>query len=198
MIKQTFLNLPEDKREKILSAARNELTRVPFYDARIATIVREAGIPRGSFYQYFDSLNDVFVAVLRDIEKKKLKNFVQFLTESQGDLFEAAIKMFDSEFDYLTNNKPGHLIQNIFNIAKIDGGPSIGPNNPGFEEVFALIKTESLNLKGHNDLFSLLMLFFFTIGENIRLSILNEHSKHDAQRCFLTQINFVKYGAKKK
>ena len=51
MPKQTFLNLPKDKKQKILEAAKNEFSRVSVTEASINNIVTEANIARGSFYQ---------------------------------------------------------------------------------------------------------------------------------------------------
>ena len=46
----TFYNLPEEKRERLLRAAREEFSRVPYESASVNRIIRSAGIPRGSFY----------------------------------------------------------------------------------------------------------------------------------------------------
>ena len=55
----TFYNLPEEKRERLMAAARAEFLRVPYEDASINRIIREAGIPRGSFYMYFTDKEDL-------------------------------------------------------------------------------------------------------------------------------------------
>lgn len=55
----TFLKLPEEKKEKILLAAKHEFSRVPFERTSIKNIVEEAEIARGSFYQYFESKEDL-------------------------------------------------------------------------------------------------------------------------------------------
>lgn len=59
MPKETFLNLPEEKKKKIIKAAQNEFERVPLEQASIKNIVENAGIARGSFYQYFESKEDL-------------------------------------------------------------------------------------------------------------------------------------------
>ena len=60
MCKETFLRLPEEKRNRFLEAAWEEFTRVKFADVSINQIVRRAGVPRGSFYQYFADKEDLF------------------------------------------------------------------------------------------------------------------------------------------
>ena len=59
MPKQTFYNLKEEKREKIEQALLKEFSNNTFEGASISNIIAEAQIPRGSFYQYFESKEDL-------------------------------------------------------------------------------------------------------------------------------------------
>ena len=60
MVHQTFLNLPEEKRARILDSAVDEFVRLPYERTSINRIIENAGIPKGSFYQYFDSKDDLY------------------------------------------------------------------------------------------------------------------------------------------
>ena len=60
MCTETFLRLPEEKRNRFLDAAWAEFTTVPFQDVSINKIILRARISRGSFYQYFASKDDLF------------------------------------------------------------------------------------------------------------------------------------------
>ena len=59
MPKETFMNLPDVKKNKIIRAAKKEFERVPYEQASIKNIVEDANIARGSFYQYFESKEDL-------------------------------------------------------------------------------------------------------------------------------------------
>ena len=59
MPKETFLKLPEEKKNKIIKAAKKEFERVPFEQTKKKNIVEDAEIARGSFYQYFESKEDL-------------------------------------------------------------------------------------------------------------------------------------------
>lgn len=59
MPKETFVKLPEEKKDKIIKAAKKEFERVPFEQTSIKNIANEAEIARGSFYQYFESKEDL-------------------------------------------------------------------------------------------------------------------------------------------
>ena len=75
MPKQTFLNLPEEKRETIMNAAVEEFAEYGLENASTNRIVKNSGIAKGSFYQYFDDKQDVFMHLLDVIEQKELEFF---------------------------------------------------------------------------------------------------------------------------
>lgn len=73
MPKQTFFNLPEAKREKILQVAVAELAERGYKGAGVSRIVAAAGIAKGSFYQYFEDLDDLYIYIMQEmIAKRKL------------------------------------------------------------------------------------------------------------------------------
>ena len=59
MPKETFLKLPNEKKEKIIKAAQKEFERVPIEEVSIKNIVENAEIARGSIYKYFESKEDL-------------------------------------------------------------------------------------------------------------------------------------------
>ena len=56
----TFFNLPEEKRERLIQGAMKEFVHVPLYKASVSNIIINAKISRGSFYQYFEDINDLY------------------------------------------------------------------------------------------------------------------------------------------
>ena len=89
MPKQTFYKLPQEKQERLLAAAKREFTQVRYSDASINQIVREAGIPRGSFYQYFEDKKDIFLCFLTEYKKEMIGGFAQSVREHAGDFLSA-------------------------------------------------------------------------------------------------------------
>ena len=75
MPKQTFLNLPEEKRTVIVNAAIDEFAEYGFESASINRIVANSSISKGSFYQYFEDKRDVFMHLLAVIEQEKMAYF---------------------------------------------------------------------------------------------------------------------------
>ena len=98
MAKQTFLNLPEEKRIKIFNSLKKEFSRVALKDALVSNIVKDAEIPRGSFYQYFEDKEDLLSFLLRDLEKAFWNAIKLHLQAHDGDLSAALLSVFDSWF----------------------------------------------------------------------------------------------------
>ncbi|MBU7006578.1 TetR/AcrR family transcriptional regulator [Phosphitispora fastidiosa] len=70
MPKSTFFNLSDDKKERIFDAAVQEFSKRRFSDASINQIIKNAGIPKGSFYQYFADKEDIYLYMVEKISKE--------------------------------------------------------------------------------------------------------------------------------
>lgn len=95
---QTFFRLPEEKRTRLTEAAWKEFTAVRLADASINRIVRDARIPRGSFYQYFGGKEDLFLLLLDTMYDAALDLAAGALDEAKGDLFDAVPFVFERLF----------------------------------------------------------------------------------------------------
>ncbi len=62
--KETFDRIPQDKRDHIFTIAVSEFAMSGYAAASINQIARKAGISIGSMYSYFDSKEDLFLAVV--------------------------------------------------------------------------------------------------------------------------------------
>lgn len=69
---QRFYNLPDEKKDRITAAAVDEFVANGIDAAEVAGVIRRAGIPRGSFYQYFADMDDLFGHVFSHLTAAKL------------------------------------------------------------------------------------------------------------------------------
>jgi len=89
MPKKTFYNLNEEKRQKVFKAAVREFATRKFSEASLNQIVKAAKIPWGSFYQYFDGKEDLYLYVIEEISKYKWDALKQVGVEDvDGDFFD--------------------------------------------------------------------------------------------------------------
>ena len=86
--KDTFYNLPEDKRQLILDTAIDEFAEFGYDKASINRIVEKTGIAKGSFYQYFEDKKDLFKYLIERSVQGKLEFLSPvFLNPTENDFF---------------------------------------------------------------------------------------------------------------
>lgn len=87
--------------------------------AIIANIVKDADIPRGSFYQYFENVEDLFVYLLHYLYGIDKRKFTQYLEQTDNDVYEALKIKFSHTIDKLTNKENRqfrlNVISTVFN-----------------------------------------------------------------------------------
>ena len=86
MPSSTFLNLPAQKQEKLLEAATREFSQRPYTEVSINQIIKDAGIPRGSFYMYFTDKEELFRYVLSGYVDQMVMVLEEALLREHGDI----------------------------------------------------------------------------------------------------------------
>jgi AcrR family transcriptional regulator len=110
----TFFKLSKEKQNNIIEASLKEFKRVLLRDASINKIIKDANIPRGSFYNYFEDINDLYIYSIYKYRKKFINLFKQSLNNKQGDLVETTKIIYDEIIYHCTRDDNKQLIKNIF------------------------------------------------------------------------------------
>lgn len=97
MPRATFYNLNSEKRERIIDAAMMHIADKGYDRTMISDIIRLAGIPRGSFYQYFEDKYDLFNYIFEHVSKKKLEMFSPVLSKLEDEAF---IDLYEEILEY--------------------------------------------------------------------------------------------------
>lgn len=92
MPKKTFFNLKDEKKEKIENAAFNEFAEYGYQTASVNRIVKAAGIATGSFYQYFNDIEDLFIHILIIVARQKFKYIKDEYSKIKEHNLESLIK----------------------------------------------------------------------------------------------------------
>jgi len=105
MPKDTFFNLPADKRARIADAAIDEFAEKGYTGASISRIVAKAKIAKGSFYQYFDGKIVLFQWLLYDVAaQRKLETIKGMAPPEPGDFWDQLSAMFIAGLRFGLNN----------------------------------------------------------------------------------------------
>ncbi len=92
MPKETFFNLPLDKRETICREALREFASHPYRQASVNRIVARAGIAKGSFYQYFTDKKDLYLYLLAQAGEVKMQYMLPVMQQADTLDFFALLR----------------------------------------------------------------------------------------------------------
>lgn len=201
MPKETFLKLPKEKQQKIIKSAKKEFARAPIENVSIKNIVEDADIARGSFYQYFESKEDLLIYILKENSEKlntKLKDKVK---ETNGDIFRLYIFLYDSMIEEFTNNPDQELFRQIFiNLKSSDENvfDLVKKTKPqDIIEYYEQIDKTKLNIRSHEDLVVICDMLN-AITRRAVIKNFKDKSKEDCRKIFLQEIEYLKHGIEKK
>lgn len=82
---ELFKNLPQEKREKVFDAAVAEFASKGYRNASMNSLVRAAGISKGSIFQYFRTKRNLFDAVL-ELAVDQVKNYLRKVRSDTGEM----------------------------------------------------------------------------------------------------------------
>lgn len=114
MAKDTFYNLSSEKREKILDVLKTVFREKPFHEVTVKEIVEESGIARGSFYQYFDDLQEAYFVILTSELGDIHSLFIDVFREQRGDIRAALIEYGKKLRKLLFEPKTYNIYKNYF------------------------------------------------------------------------------------
>ena len=115
MPSQTFFNLSKNKRERIEEKARDVFLDMPYNKVSISQIVKAVNIPRGSFYQYFENLEDLYQYLYsQTLSQYEDFTFNQLKRSTNAELFSFMRASFKKDYDYLKSIDYFELMRKFF------------------------------------------------------------------------------------
>lgn len=120
MASERFRNLPEEKKQRIIAAARDELSRVPYDEVSINRIVKEAGIARGSFYEYFADKDDMIEYLMGDYCRRMERMFGAMFQAGCLDIFDAAREAVACTVEFSREEGREALCRNLFSCMRMN------------------------------------------------------------------------------
>lgn len=199
MCTETFLRLPEEKRNRFLDAAWEEFTAVPYAEASINKIIRRAGIPRGSFYQYFTDKTDLFAYLLGDIREHFLQAFADLLTQAEGDIFRVQLLAYDS-FCRRQEKDCSPLLERFIHLLQVNVGLdleklAVGPSQKPLEALLGQLDTSRLRRQDPEFTRRVFSMATMNLGAAMVDSLTKPERSADCRRELAERLEIIKYGS---
>jgi len=206
MPKSLFFNISDKKRERFLTAAREEFTHKPFMDVSVNSIIKRAGISRGSFYTYFDNLDACFTYIIKDLRDKRFQYAMTLLESCENNFFALVRKVFAYDYDafresgkyslfknyiyYLQSSKAGNFKENMI----VDLINNLKSKDINFLDIFE-IDSFNINEQEFLDLLEVVLLLMVNTFLKAETEGLD---KQTTVALFNKRIDYIEFGVRKK
>lgn len=186
----TYFNLSSQKRQRIEDAVKKEFARVSLIDMSVKNIVNDASIARGSFYQYFETREDLINYMLGKEFDKESENFLKILQESNKDIFKATYEYLVQILDKQKNNSSYYI--NIFqylNETKIQPLKMIDIDN-----ISEYVNFKLLRISSKEEIYAAVRVIA-TLTFSKKIEILNGNiSKEEGLKQYAQELEVIKRG----
>ncbi len=195
----TFFNLSEEKKSKIIDAAKKEFERVPIEQVSIKNIVENAEIARGSFYQYFENKEDLFEYIMCDKIGNIQNKLMKIIEKEDGNIINIFINVYDHLIQVGKMRKNNKLFKQIFeNIKTSDNLMFIKKEeiNKKLEQTLYSLydkNKEILSIQSEEE-FKLVIEMLFAITRRRIVVSLKYKDLNKARESYLKEIEFLKKG----
>ena len=110
MAKKTFENLEKEKKEKIYESLKEFFEEEDLKNINVSGIVKKLNIARGSFYQYFEDLEDSYFTILKKETGEIHHKFFNLYKENKEDM-EKTLKAYR---DFLATELYDKNLKNLY------------------------------------------------------------------------------------
>ena len=188
-----YYNLSEEKKIRIEEAVKKEFARVPLIDMSVKNIVTDAKIARGSFYQYFESREDLINYMLDKEFEKESEDFLKILQQSNKDIFQCTYKYLIEILNRQKQNSSYYI--NIFQYlheTKIQPLKMID-----IENITEYVNIELLNISTKEEIYAAVrVIAILTFSK--KMEILNgKISKEEGLKEYKQELEIIKRGIMK-
>ncbi|MBQ4465225.1 MAG: TetR/AcrR family transcriptional regulator [Oscillospiraceae bacterium] len=114
MPSDAFFRLPDVKREHLIQVLQEEIERAGYEGFSIPNVLRRSGISRGSFYQYFQNKDEIFLYLTSCYYRDILQYTVRVLEENGGDFFDAMEQSYRYAVRMLLYKESSTYRRNLF------------------------------------------------------------------------------------
>ena len=107
--------------EKILNAAMDVISEHTISNTRMHLIAQKAGIPQSNIHYYFQTKNDLLVALMEKMQKDFNENRKKYFAIPSATLREKIMLCFEEDLNYILKNPKYEYVQfDYWSIGRID------------------------------------------------------------------------------
>jgi len=194
---QTFLHLDETKKQRIIDQTVFLILNHPISEITISMIVKEASIPRGSFYQYFSSLEDI-LKYIYDIFIQRFEEFKEIqIAEKQWDIFDFFKDSFYRDYQFFTTSDFHNVYSKLLHEKKfvgLDLAVHESKRMMFIEKMLSQLDTQSIDHLKKEEQIDLYILYLRMKNQEIHRIMAETKTYDEAYQTFLFYLDILRRG----
>ncbi len=140
MPKSTFKNISERKQNQVIDSGLLLFSKHFYEEVDVKMIVESAKIPRGSFYAYFDNIEDYYYTVIKTLQEQRVNQVTSLSKNPNLNLFDLLEKLFASDINQSLFSNNNLLIQHYFRyISTQKLGFHVSDNSSSHRPIFDVL-----------------------------------------------------------
>lgn len=88
MPKSTFLNLPNEKKQRLIEILLENFSARHISQVKVADIVEDMAMSRGAFYKYFEDLEDGYTYTIQYYSIQIHRDILKYISQNKQDFFQ--------------------------------------------------------------------------------------------------------------
>ena len=88
MPKSTFLNLPNEKKQRLIEILLENFSARHISQVKVADIVEDMAMSRGAFYKYFEDLEDAYTYTIQYYSIQIHRDILKYISQNMQDFFQ--------------------------------------------------------------------------------------------------------------
>lgn len=206
---QTFFNLPEQKKQRLIAGAMKEFTERSLNEASISNIVKNAEISRGSFYQYFEDKKDLYFFLIGKFKYNYHRLMVNSFKEAEGDFYRGYQIFAEKYIQNIMNSEKIGFFENMYlhmnyQINQESGVNTFMPSSSmkkkailNKEDILNVVKREQVKACSDQEFFNILRYILNILDDTIMEGFWKELSIEETQKLFSTRLEWMTKGVLK-
>ena len=206
--KKTFFNLSDGKRQRLMSAAYDEFSKMPLEEVSINVIIQQSDISRGSFYQYFEDKEDLYFYCLDLLKKDQNEGISNCFVQANGDVIEGLRLTFKFLYHYYVHSDYKQFYHHFFVNMSYRRSRNIFEKETEdkqskdlvcrYKHLVDHIDQSSLSFSGGEELYEFVQYIFQMIHWTLSKVFLQSLSEEEAFRMINNRLSWLENGIRKK
>ena len=201
MPKITFNNIAKEKQQNLIDIGIQLFSLHNYEEVDVKTVVESASLPRGSFYAYFNEMEDYYTLIISSLRSERIKSISRLANRFKGDLFDFLIVMFKYDITQYTDDRRKLLLTHYFRflqtrkLGSLEGTIYYSSQENGIFPILSSFEINQANINNisRESLIEFSMSIYLT---TYNYCAHNELSEDDALNMFVERIRIIERGVK--